>query len=71
MVHRKGDILDVEVALHRSTDRAVFVSLDGDVSKAVWLPKSQIEIEVKRKDGMLVLCEAQIPQWLAEQEGLA
>jgi hypothetical protein len=37
--------LDLEVVLHHQTDRAVLVSLDGDCTKAKWLPKSAIELE--------------------------
>jgi len=68
-VTTKSDILDLVVVMHRSTDKAVFVSEDGDVSKAKWLPRSQIEIDFRRREKGVVLYDLQIPQWLAEQEG--
>ncbi len=70
MTAAKSDILDIVVVMHRSTDKAVFVSEHGDVAEAVWLPRSQIEINFRRKDKGVVFYDLQIPQWLAEQEGL-
>ena len=67
----KSDILDLVVTLHKSTEKAVLVSEDGDESEAVWLPRSQIEIEVRPRAGGAVLYDLQVPQWLAEERGLA
>ncbi len=39
----KSDLIDIDVEMVHETEKAVLVHL-GDKSKAVWLPKSQIEI---------------------------
>jgi hypothetical protein len=53
---------------HLSTPLAVCVSEDED-SKKVWLPKSQIEIEdASVEHGPINIT---LPQWLAEEKGLA
>jgi len=61
----KSELCELEVAMHHETELAVLVSLDGDKDEAVWLPKSQIEIEYQ--DGFLILT---LPKWLAHDKGL-
>jgi len=61
----KSDLVDVFVAVHHRTERAVLVSLDGERSKAVWLPLSQIEIENRKQDSIVTL-----PVRLATEKGL-
>lgn len=41
----KSNLEDIEVSLHHSTAKAYLVSLDGDRRHAVWIPKSQCELE--------------------------
>jgi hypothetical protein len=41
----RSDIIDVEVALHHETERAVLVSPIGTSAEKIWLPKSQVEID--------------------------
>lgn len=41
----KSDLTDLTLALHHETDKAVLVSETGDPKKAVWIPKSQCEVE--------------------------
>lgn len=78
---RKSDIIDLTVALYVETkpgkpdEGAIRVSDSGDDAKAVWLPKSQVEIERKgrmkgadgRHYGVAVIA---LPQWLARDKGL-
>ena len=59
-------LTEILVQIHHETDKAILVSLDGDKKKAVWLPRSQIEIEDKGKG----IHEITIPIWLAEEKGL-
>lgn len=59
-------ITDITVALHHETDKAVLVSNDGDREKAIWLPKSQIEVEHKQGNVVVVT----LPEWLAKDKGL-
>lgn len=59
-------IIDLTMYLHHQTGTAVLVSDDGDVKKAVWLPLSQVEVEVIRGD----IVEVTMPEWLAEEKGL-
>ncbi len=64
---RKSDLIDVSMQLHHETPKAILVSDDGDKSKAVWLPLSQIEFEHKGSSGIVVVT---MPEWLATEKGL-
>jgi hypothetical protein len=66
----KSDILDLRVVVHRQTDRAIQVSEHDELSKAVWLPLSQIEMTPAPTKGGMRCADLQIPQWLAEAKGL-
>lgn len=63
----KSDIVDVTVALHYQTDKAVLVSDDGTRERAVWLPKSAIEIEPLPNSKFFVVS---LPERLAIDKGL-
>ena len=68
----KSDLIDVTVQMHIETEKAVLVSDDGDKSKAVWIPKSQCEIEFDpsmkvRGNGVATIT---LPEWLAKERGL-
>ncbi len=64
----KSDLYDITVEKLAETDAAVLVH-DGDKSKAVWLPKSQIEIEIEPAEigGLFILTA---PEWLLIERGL-
>lgn len=62
----KSNLKDLEVFLHHQTDRAYLVSLDGDKSDAVWLPKSQCEIN----GPVETYSTLTLPEWLALEKGL-
>lgn len=62
----KSDLIDVTVHVHHQTERAVLVSDDGEERGAVWLPLSQIEIEMMKPP----IAEVTMPQWLARDKGL-
>lgn len=62
----RSDLVDFKMRKHAETEAAVLVSDDGEESNAVWLPKSQIEIE-KEKDGFYLVT---VPEWLAVDKGL-
>lgn len=59
-------LIDVSVKLHYRTEKAVFVSDDGEEDNAKWIPLSQCEINSER-DGIL---EMTMPEWLAKDKGL-
>ncbi len=64
----ESDLHDIDVCLHSRTEKAVYVSLDGDSAKAVWVPLSQIEFvptNSKRREYLLTG-----PQWLLHEKGL-
>jgi hypothetical protein len=68
----KSDLIDVTVQMHAETEKAVLVSDDGDKSKAIWIPKSQCEVEFdpsmkERGKGIATLT---LPTWLAKERGL-
>lgn len=61
----KSDLIDVAVKLHHESEKAWLVSDDGDRAKAIWIPKSQAELESKGAAHILTL-----PEWLATDKGL-
>lgn len=61
----KSDLADIDVQLHHETEKAWLVSSDGDRENAIWIPKSQAEIEPKGKHHVLTC-----PEWLATDKGL-
>lgn len=61
----KSDLVNIQVAVHHATEKAVLVSLDGERSKAVWLPRSQIEVSEWRGDITVTM-----PERLAIYKGL-
>lgn len=63
-----SDIIDLTVVMHHETTMAVLVSDDGDREKAVWLPKSRIEIERQSQRGSVVVVT--LPERLAILKGL-
>jgi len=63
----KSDLVDMEVALHAETEKAVRVSASGDEAEAVWIPKPQCEIE---RTVVGNSCIITLPEWLAQDKGL-
>ncbi|SRR5216684_2047198 len=77
----RSDLHDLEVVLHYGTPKAVLVSLDGKESKAQWLPRSLIEIDVhngkyvegEKKNGQRIECvtaTVTLRERLAKEKGL-
>lgn len=60
-------LTDISVQLHQETPRALLVSDDGDLEKAVWLPKSQVEWVGKAGSDVI---EVTLPEWLATERRL-
>ena len=58
----------LELHLHAATDRAIYVSDDGEEDNAVWLPRSQIDVDENAEIGETTSIE--VPEWLAKREGL-
>jgi hypothetical protein len=56
-------LTDIVAKLRHETERA-FLIFDG--AHAVWLPKSQCEIEL----GKNMTCIVTLPEWLAREKGL-
>jgi len=63
----KSDLIDVAVIRHAETEKAILVSETEDKKDAVWLPKSQIEVE---NDGHKNFVTVTLPEWLAKEKGL-
>lgn len=63
----KSDLIDVAVVRHAETEKAILVSETAHKEDAVWLPKSQIEIE---NDGHKNFVTVTLPEWLAKDKGL-
>ncbi len=62
----KSDLVDVTVHVHHQTDKAILVSDDGERDGAVWLPLSQVEVEMTKPP----IAEVTMPEWLAKDKGL-
>lgn len=66
-----SDLTDVMVTVHAETKLAILVSDDGDERRAVWLPKSQVEIAPNpATGGSRAIVLVTLPIWLAENKGL-
>ena len=64
-----SDLVDIDVRLHHETHgprSAWLVSTDGKIQNAVWVPKSQAELEPGVKGMAVLTC----PEWLAIDKGL-
>ena len=64
--------ITVEVVYHYRTAKALLVSTDGFRDEGVWLPLSQIRMDGYPEDleeGEMFFVT--IPEWLAEDKGLA
>jgi hypothetical protein len=59
-------IVDIDGAIEAETARAVLFHT-GDKSEAVWLARSQIEIEETGIGGIVTVS---LPEWLADDRGL-
>ena len=62
----KSDLVEVTVLLVTQTEKAVLVSDTGESKDAVWVPKSQIEIEETARENAYVIT---LPEWLAIEKG--
>ena len=68
----RSNLVDLFVQMHAETEKAVLISDTGEEAAAVWLPKSQIEVEydptmkVRGKGAATITC----PEWLAKDKGL-
>ena len=61
-----SELIEIEMQMHSSTQKAILVSDDGNDDNAVWLPLSQIQTRQKGGARMIVT----MPEWLATKEGL-
>lgn len=62
----KSDLVDITVMLKHETAKAWLV--DDGSEKAVWIPKSNAELEPNRDGRTFTLT---LPSWLAIEKGLA
>ena len=62
----KSNVIDIDGAIEARTEKAVLFH-DGDKSKAIWLARSQIEIEETGVAGIVTIT---LPEWLALEKGL-
>lgn len=64
----RSDLIDIAGVIHHQTEKAILFSDDGDKDKAVWLPKSAIEVEQDQKKPSYVTVT--MPERLAKDKGL-
>ena len=79
-VTNSSDLVDLTLAKHHQTDRAILVSSNGDENRAVWIPLSRCEVEAKtsylngtRKNGSpvnLQMVIVTLPEPVAKEKGL-
>lgn len=62
-----GELTCLVLVRHAETDKALLVSADGDLSRAVWCPKAMLSIEQPSRMGFLV---ATLSKRFAEQKDL-
>lgn len=60
--------IEIAVMVHRESEAAWLVSDTGELTKAVWLPKSQVDDGGTGRCG--AVCEFLIPEWIAHKKGL-
>lgn len=65
---RSVRLTDLLLHIHQETQRAWLVSITGAHDAAVWLPKSEVEVE--RRPGHPHLADVTLPEWLATERGL-
>jgi len=63
----KSDIIDIFMRVKHRTEKAVLVTDEKDEGDEVWLPLSQIEIEM---DDDPKYATISLPEWLALDKGL-
>lgn len=63
-----SDVVDLRLHLHWMTPDAIKVSVDGEKSNAVWLPKSKIGYPTECETGTVITVT--MPEWLAVDKGL-
>lgn len=78
--HKTVKLHDLTMVLHYDTGKAVLVSDTGEESRAVFLPRSQIEVVNDGKTGPAVnkrgetvwlpIVTVTVPEWLAKEKGL-
>lgn len=61
----KSSLVDITVRVHFETEKAYRVSIDGDNDNAVWIAKSQCELECTG-----LYSEITLEEWLAKEKGL-
>lgn len=73
--YSKDERVEIQVALTAETPKALLVTTEirgGQAVKAIWLPKSQIEYQkTGKKDQGFDILDIDLPQWIAEEKGLA
>lgn len=60
--------IEIRVFVHRETEAAWQVSDTGQITDAVWLPKSQVDDGGDAHCGET--CDFLVPEWLANTKGL-
>ena len=60
----KSDLIDITCTIRQETERAIMI--DDGVNR-VWLPLSQIEVEIRPEKNCSVVT---LPEWLAKDKGL-
>lgn len=57
----RNELVDLTLAILHETDAAILVSDDGTEKRAVWVPRSQVEIERLKPKRWALLCQWPLP----------
>ncbi len=68
--HKGREVSDYDLLFMGESSKAICVSSDGG-EPSFWLPKSQIEYTLIRQPNVRDVVKVTIPNWLAEERGLA
>ncbi len=66
MTSNSSNLIDLTLHIHAETVGAVLVSDNDDSSEAVWIPKSQCEVEAGKGN----VVEVTLPEHVALEKGL-
>jgi hypothetical protein len=62
-----SNMIEFVMKIHRETEKAFLLSDDGDEKKAIWLPKSQVNVLEEMADEHVRI---EVPEWLAQKQNL-
>ena len=63
----RSNLVDLTLILVHQTDKAILVKETEDDEEGVWIPKSIVEVETTKKEGVVTVT---MPEYVAHEKGL-